>query len=116
LRHHGGRIAEANRARSPVSGSTRRSLTRRRGHLHRSGAGKHLAGLVGAVAHHQPEALGAALGGEPGNIGVDLGLQGFGEHPTGTFSDDVVDQRRGGRVTADGGAVIAAVGLPGGLR
>src|SRR6185436_18304370 len=28
LRHHGGRIAEANRARSPVSGSVRRSLTR----------------------------------------------------------------------------------------
>ena len=28
LRHHGGRITEVNRARSPVSGSTRRSLTR----------------------------------------------------------------------------------------
>ena len=28
LRHHGGRIAEENLARSPVSGSTRRSLTR----------------------------------------------------------------------------------------
>ena len=28
LRHHGGRIAEENRARSPVSGSVRRSLTR----------------------------------------------------------------------------------------
>ncbi len=28
FRHHGGRIAEVNRRRSPVSGSTRRSLTR----------------------------------------------------------------------------------------
>jgi hypothetical protein len=28
LRHHGGRIAEANLARSPVCGSRRRSLTR----------------------------------------------------------------------------------------
>ena len=28
LRHHGGRIAEENRRRSPVSGSMRRSLTR----------------------------------------------------------------------------------------
>jgi len=28
LRHHGGRIAEENRTRCPVSGSVRRSLTR----------------------------------------------------------------------------------------
>ena len=56
LRHHGGRITDRNRTRSPLTGSTRRSSTRgartatapsRRGDLA-------LAGV--AVAHHQPPA------------------------------------------------------------
>jgi hypothetical protein len=35
-----------------------------------------------------------ALAGELGDIGIDFGLQGFGEHPPGTLPDDLVDQTR----------------------
>ncbi len=47
----------------------------RRGHLDRAGAGDRLAGLVGAVADHQPAPVLIALGDRPGDVGVDLGLQ-----------------------------------------
>ena len=64
----------------------------RRDHLDRPGAGEHLAWLVGAVAHDQPPAVLVALAGELGDVGLDLGLQGFGEHPAGTLTHDLVDQ------------------------
>ena len=66
----------------------------RRGHLDRTGAGQHLAGLVGAVAHHQPAPVLVALVAERGDVGLDLGLQRLGQHPPGTLADDLVDQRR----------------------
>jgi hypothetical protein len=93
LRHQGGRIAEQNRARSPVRGSVRRSLTRGSDHLDRASAGEHLAGLVGAVAHHEPPPVLVALVVERGDVGVDLGPQRFGQHPPGALADDLVDQR-----------------------
>jgi hypothetical protein len=34
------------------------------------------------------------LGDAPGDVGVDLGLQGLGQHPTGTLTDDLIAQRR----------------------
>jgi hypothetical protein len=49
-----------------------------------------------------------ALGGEPGDIGVHLGLQCLGRHPPGTLPDDLVDHRRTGR-----GAIITLGGLGG---
>jgi hypothetical protein len=52
---------------------------------------------VGAVAHDQPPAVVVALARELGDVGVDLGLQGFGEHPAGTLTHDLVDQT--GRTT-----------------
>jgi len=34
------------------------------------------------------------LAGEPGDVGVHLGLQRPGEHPPGALADDLIDQRR----------------------
>ena len=97
LRHQGGRIAEENRARSPVSGSVRRSFDPGCGHLDRAGRGQDLPRLVGSVAHHQSAAAGVAVVGEAGDVVVDLGLQGFGEHPPGALADELVDQGRTAR-------------------
>ena len=83
-----------NRCRSPVSASTRLSLTRGAVTCDRAGAGEHLARLVAAVAHHQPMPALVALVGELGDIGVDFGLQRLGQHPPRTLPDDLVDQRR----------------------
>jgi hypothetical protein len=66
----------------------------RRDDLDRAGAGQHLPGLVRAVAHHQPPAGLVPLGSEPGHIGIDLGLQGLGQHPPRTLTHDLIDQRR----------------------
>ena len=74
-----------------------------RDHLDRPRRGEDLAGLVGAVAHHQPAPVLVALAGELGDVGVDLGLQRFGQHPTGTLANQLVDQR----------ATIAAAGIIG---
>jgi hypothetical protein len=54
--------------------------------------GQHLTGLMRAVAHHQPAAVLVALADELGEVGVDLGLQGLGQHPTSTVTDNLVDQ------------------------
>jgi len=67
---------------------------------------------VGAVAHHQPPTVLVALGDEPGDVGVDLGLQRLGQHPAGTITDDLIDQR----TTAGIGAVTAGVIGAGGSR
>ena len=71
-----------------------------------------------AVAHHQPPPALVALADEPGDVGVDLGLQGLGQHPPGALPDDLVDQRprRAGGWPArvvPAGVVIVAVGLLG---
>ncbi|GAA5134613.1 hypothetical protein GCM10023320_62680 [Pseudonocardia adelaidensis] len=58
---------------------------------------------MGAVAHDQPPAVVVALAGELCDVGVDLGLQGFGEHPAGTLTHDLVDQTR--RTTRSAGVI-----------
>ena len=47
-----------------------------------------------AVAHHQAVAVLVPLGGELGDVGVDLGLQRLGQHPPRAFPHDLIDQRR----------------------
>jgi hypothetical protein len=47
-----------------------------------------------AAAHHQAPAILIPVLREPGNIGINLGLQCLGQHPPGTFADDLIDQRR----------------------
>jgi hypothetical protein len=49
---------------------------------------------VPAVAHGQAAAVGVALVGELGDVGVDLGLQRLGQHPPGALPHDLIDQRR----------------------
>jgi hypothetical protein len=94
FRAHGGKIAELNRFRSPVSGSVRLPVTRGTGHLDRTGAGQDLPRLVIAVADHQPAAAFVPLGGRRRDIGVHLGLQRLGQHPPGALPHDLIDQRR----------------------
>jgi hypothetical protein len=65
-----------------------------RGHLHRPGRGQDLARPVRAGAHHQPAPALVSLADEPGDIGVNLGPHGLGQHPAGTLTDDLIDQRR----------------------
>jgi hypothetical protein len=48
---------------------------------------------VGTVAHHQPPPALIMLTGELGDVGVNLGLQGLGQHPPSALADDLVDQR-----------------------
>jgi hypothetical protein len=68
---------------------------------------------VVAVADDQTVALLVALVGERGDVGVDLGSQGFGQHSPGTFPHDLVDQRR----LAGGGRLVVVLGCGvGGLR
>jgi hypothetical protein len=55
---------------------------------------------VRAVAHHQPPTVLIPLGGELGDVGVDLDLQRLGQHPAGAITDDLIDQRRTVTVTA----------------
>ncbi len=66
----------------------------RRDHLHRSRASQDPAGLVAAVAHHQPPAPLVALGDERIDVSVHLGPQRLSEHPPSTLPDDFVDQQR----------------------
>jgi hypothetical protein len=44
-----------------------------------------------AVAHHQPPATLVPLGGMRGQVVVDLGLQGGGQHPAGALAHDLVE-------------------------
>jgi hypothetical protein len=66
----------------------------RRVDRHGAGTGEHLAGLVVAIAHHQSVAALVALVGEPSDALLDLGLQRLGQHPPGTLTDNLIDQRR----------------------
>ena len=92
FRHHGGKIAEENRFRSPVSGSVRLSLTR--------GAVTSTAPALVSTSRDWWQPLRttrrrpflAALGGMRRDIGVHLGLQRLSQHPPGAFTDDLVDQ------------------------
>jgi hypothetical protein len=77
----------------------------RRVHLHRARAGDHITRLVVAVAHHQPAPVLVALIGEPGDVGVDLGAQCLGQHPSRTFADELVDHLR--RRTGRRGRIVA---------
>jgi hypothetical protein len=61
-----------------------------RAHLHPTRGGQHLARAGVAVAHHQPPATLIPLGGVGGQGGVDLGLQGGGEHPPGALAHQLV--------------------------
>ncbi|WP_177241258.1 hypothetical protein [Nonomuraea wenchangensis] len=69
-----------------------------------------LARGVVTVAHDQAATGLVTLIGERGDLGVDLGLERFGEYPAGAFADQFVDQR--GRDRAAG----RAVGAIGGVR
>ena len=59
-----------------------------------SGRGQHLAALVRAVAHHPPPPPLVALLDVLGDLGVHLGSQRLGQHPSGTLAHDLLDQRR----------------------
>ncbi len=104
FRAQGGRIAEENRQRCPVSASVRRSLIR--------GAITSTAPALVSTSRgwwvplrtHQPAAVLVTFAGEPGDVGVDLGLQSLGQHPARTLADDLVDQRH-----PDGAAGVIGV-------
>jgi hypothetical protein len=83
-RHHGGKTTERNRARCPVAGSTRRP------HRYRASHGGDLALAGVAVADHQAPAVLVPLGRVGGQIVVDLGFQGGGQHPPGALAHDLV--------------------------
>ncbi|GAA4930490.1 hypothetical protein GCM10023334_037540 [Nonomuraea thailandensis] len=76
-------------------------------HLDCARAGQHLPGLVIAVAHDQAPADLVTLVGEGGDVGVDLGLERFGEHPAGALAHQLVDER-GRRGGSDGGVVAVS--------
>jgi hypothetical protein len=69
----------------------------RGGHLDRPRAGQHIPWFVVSVAHHLAVAVLVTLGGEPGDIGIHLGLQRLGQHPPRTFTHKLIDHRRRGR-------------------
>jgi hypothetical protein len=98
LRAHGGKTAEQNRCRSPVSASMRRSLTRgaRTATAPAPAPAPALASiprLVVTVTHHQPVAVLVAFAGELGDVGVHPGPQRLGQHPPRALAHDLVDQR-----------------------
>src|ERR1700750_2732440 len=103
LRAHAGKIADENRCRSPVSGSTRLSLTRgartvtpalwNREVWCRTRGGQHLAFAVIPVAHHQPIPVLVDQVGEPLDVGGDLRPQGGREHLPGSVANNLIQQR-----------------------
>ena len=92
LRAHAGRIAEANRFRSPVAGSVRLSLTR--GARTRTGRRRdHLAFVVMTVADHQPVTILIDLLGMGVDVGRHLRLQGDREHLPRSLAHDLIEHR-----------------------
>jgi hypothetical protein len=81
----------------------------RRDHLDRAGAGEHLTRGVGTIAHHQAMPVLAAFADEAGDVGVDLGLQRLGQHPAGTLTHDLVDQRRRRRCAIGGVVTVGGI-------
>jgi hypothetical protein len=61
--------------------------------LDRPGTGEHLAGVVVAVADHQPVPVGVDLIGELLDIGRDFSLQRGGQHLAGAVADNLIEQR-----------------------
>jgi hypothetical protein len=91
LRHHGGRIFEENRIRSPVASSTRLSFTR--GAVTSTGPAAVV--TVMAVADHQSAPGHVRLGSQLSYAPVDFGLQCGRKHPARALADDLVDQGAG---------------------
>ena len=92
FRAQAGRIAEENRCRSPVPGSTRLSLTRG-ADPHRARRRGHLPRLMVAVADHQPVTVLVDLIRVRVDVGGDLGLQRRRQHLPGTVAHDLIEQR-----------------------
>ena len=78
-------------------------------HGHRARGRGHLTRAVIAVAHHQPPPVRVAVVGEPGAVGVHLGLQRLGQHPPRTLPHEFVNQRRTRGCTSSG--TVAAGGI-----
>jgi len=94
LRAHGGRMAEENRCRSPVSGSIHLSLTRGATTGTEPALVSTPRGACVPLRMTQAMPVHVTLVGEAGDVGIDLGLQRLGQHPAGTLTHDLVDQRR----------------------
>ena len=62
-------------------------------HRDAPGRSRHLALAGVAVAHHQPPATLVTLAGVGGQVVVDLGLQGGGQHPPGALTGQLVQIR-----------------------
>ncbi len=84
--------------RSPLTSSTRLSLTRGPPHRDRTGRRGHLPLGVMTVADHQPTAIGVDLPSMGLDMGGDLGLQRGRQHLPGTITDNLIQQRRAGLV------------------
>ena len=67
-----------------------------RPYLNRAGGRGHGAGTVMTVAHHQAAAAFVPFGCQLGYVLIDFCFKGSGEHPSGPFPHDLVDQRSGG--------------------
>jgi hypothetical protein len=101
LRHHAGRIAEANRCRSPVLSSTRLSteparataVDPRRDHLDRAGRGQHLPRPGVPVAHDKAATALVQLVDVCRDVRGDLSRQRRSEHPPRPITHDLIDQR-----------------------
>jgi hypothetical protein len=87
-------MAEANRIPPAGGWVGARVVDPRHRHLHHTPAGQHLPRLVIAIAHHQAVAVLALLTSEPGNAGIHLGGQRFGQHPPRVLPHNPIDQRR----------------------
>lgn len=90
FRDQAGKSTDANRFRSPVTGSVRLSLIRGARTRHRTRRGGHLPGGMGTVADHQPTAVDVDLVTVAVDICGDLGLQRRREHLPGTVADNLI--------------------------
>jgi hypothetical protein len=98
FRDHAGRIAEANRRRSPFTGSVPLVVDPRLRYLHRPRGRRHLPRLMEAVPHHQPATLNVHLATMSIYIRGDLGPQRRRQHLPGTIADNLIQHQRAGLV------------------